>query len=488
MYNFPDAPTTNQQVNNGGASYYYDGVKWVSGMAPVNTITSFNGRVGAVTLTPADLTGASGFLATGGTISGTTTITGNLTVSTSFTLSAAQITGPQFQTGNVTGAANYLLITGGTSTNPATLAAAGSAANLSLPLTPKGTGNVQVTANPLLLAADPTALLHAATKNYVDSRPIAVATVPTYIQNGMFSVAQRGQGPWTTSVTTIDRWRLNVVTDTVSVTQFALADADRTAIGDETARYGFQNVFTGNAAAGAFNEVMQQVEFVNRLSGKTVTISFWARRTAGTAAAVGVNASQNFGTGGSPSATVNVLTTGINIPITASWARYSATIALPTISGKVLGTNLNDHTQIRIGFSSGATFNAFFGNIGVQSGTVQIWGVQVQDGGAAGPFWKADPSIDLLQCQRYYQTGVAGLLGYFATTSGYAMGAYFSLPVPMRTTPIYVFFQNAGSSGGNGSILSSTPSPQAVFQFLVAATAVGTGNVYGTFTATADNF
>ena len=94
------------------------------------------------------------------------------------------------------------------------------------------------------------------------------------------------------------------------------------------------NTFTGNAGAGAFNAVTQQIEDVRRLAGKTVTVSFWAVAGAGTPK-LGVSLNQIFGTGGSPSAYVP--TAGQAVTLTTSLARYALTFTLPSVAGKTLG-------------------------------------------------------------------------------------------------------------------------------------------------------
>src|SRR4029077_16418747 len=99
---------------------------------------------------------------------------------------------------------------------------------------------------------------------------------------------------------------------------------------------------------------------VRRLGGKTVTISFWAQASA--ALKLGINMSQIFGTGGSPSSGLWALATGNAITLTTGWARYSTTITLPSVSGKTLGTNGNDYTGLMFFCSAGATNNATAGN------------------------------------------------------------------------------------------------------------------------------
>ena len=256
------------------------------------------------------------------------------------------------------------------------------------------------------------------------------------IHNSAFTIAQRGAGPWTTSSYTLDRWSISTTLDGISITRQVLADADRTAIGDEAAIYAFQNVFTGNAGASAYHNLAQNIEGIRRLAGKTVAFSFWAKAASGTPK-LGLNMVQNFGTGGSPSAAAWINATGQAVTLSTTWTRYVVTFAVPSSTGKTLGTNGDDNTGASFFFSSGATVNSIAGNIGVQSGTVQLWGVQLeiaQPGQTQPtPLEKRDPVLELQQCQRFYQFGYFTMGAYGTTTA--ANTGYGTFPVTMRATP-----------------------------------------------------
>ena len=228
------------------------------------------------------------------------------------------------------------------------------------------------------------------------------------IHNPMMAVAQRGGGPFTAfAAYTLDRWYLNGNLDTASVIYATLADSDRSQIGDEAANACLQNTFTGNAGAAAFNSVSQYIEGVRRLAGKSVTVSFWARAWAGTPK-LGINLYQSFGTGGSPSAGGWVLATGAAVTLSTTWTRYSTTVAMPSVAGKTLGTNNNDSTVLVFPHSSGSNSNAIYGNIGVQSGTVQLWGIQLEIAAPGQtqptPLERIEYADDLRHCQRFFET------------------------------------------------------------------------------------
>jgi hypothetical protein len=300
------------------------------------------------------------------------------------------------------------------------------------------------------------------------------------IHNPLFYVAQRGAGPWTTNgVYTLDRWFLTFVADTNSASQLTLTDGYRTAIGDEAAQFGLQNTFAGNAAAGAYSQFLQRIEKVQRLSGKTVTLSFWA--SAGAAGLrLGANITQVFGTGGSPSAAVVV--NGQSVTLSTSIARYNLTFAIPSSVGKTFGTNGDDWTQAVFWFSSGATNNVAAGNIGVQSGTIVLWGVQLEIGSVATPLEKPDPRYDLDNCRRFYQTWGPDLVSGYVGAPNPVYG-YRTLSPPMRVTPTCVF---SGTSYSNASGLSFTATGAGGAQFTINAAAAGVAYSQSTVALSAD--
>lgn len=299
------------------------------------------------------------------------------------------------------------------------------------------------------------------------------------IHNPLFNIAQRGMGPFNTNgAYTLDRWELFFALDTIGVQPVALADAQRTAIGDEAATQAMAISVIGNAGASAFSCVNQYIEGVRRLAGKTVTVSFWAYATTGSPK-IGVAATQQFGSGGSPSA--DVLINGTATPaLTNSPVRYSITFTYPSVAGKTLGTNGNDSSRLGLFFSCGATYNTFAGGIGVQSATFVLWGVQLEVGSVATPLEKPDPRYDLSNCQRFFHVGWLQQGGY-NVNAGPGLSAY-TLPVTMHHAPTLVpYFTfavctlNNFSASGSGNL-----------GLTVTATATGTYLCYGNFTASAD--
>jgi len=294
------------------------------------------------------------------------------------------------------------------------------------------------------------------------------------VHNSMFNVNQRGTGPFNTTSYTSDRWFVYANIDTISTNIITLSDADRTAIGDDAAANALSITFTGSATGGAYSGYAQKVENVRRSAGKTVVLSFWARVASGTPRLL-IQYEQYFGTGGSPSATV-ITSLGLTAPLSTTWTRYViGPTALPSVAGKTLGTNGDSYVSLTHILSSP-------GSPGTQSGTLQLWGVQLEIGSVATQLEKISYDDDLRHCQRFYQVlqGVTASYGLIGST----VAGMVSFPVTMRAPPTFVLITmsdvNVSSptynavAGNSGMWLGGVP------------TATGGFILNRNFTATAD--
>jgi hypothetical protein len=302
------------------------------------------------------------------------------------------------------------------------------------------------------------------------------------IHNPLFNIQQRGQGPWTVSANyTADRWRMWLNGGTQSTSVITLTDADRSAIGDEAARYGLQAVVTGGTAVGNNQGFSQQIETIRRLSGKTVTISFYAKASV-SGLKVGVGVWLNMGSGGSPSANRGL--NGVLVPITTAWANYSVTLAVPSTAGLTFGTNGDDSFETDF-YLSDHDASVYSGALGVQSGTFTLWGVQleVQTPGhtAPSPLEKIDPVQDLQRCQRFFQIGSA--LNWGGASGVVSIYSTVSLPVRMRATATCTFVIGSTPNVTGGQVYGQDPGSLTLAGSTQAAGGYGLST---TFTASAD--
>jgi hypothetical protein len=269
------------------------------------------------------------------------------------------------------------------------------------------------------------------------------------IINGDFTINQRAFTSTTTSTAYgFDRfqWSFTGGTNTYSAQTFTPGAAP--VAGYEATNFARVET-TGQSAVGDFCYLFQKIEDVRTFAGQTVTFSFWAKASSGTPN-VGISIEQQFGAGGSPVVVVN----GGVKAITTSWARYSATIAIPSVSGKTIGSA----PRLIAGLftSAGTTLSgAGYPAVGIQNTTIDFWGIQVEAGSVATAFQTATGTIEgeLAACQRYYYriTQTANnepLSGYGNAISTTAIEFIIPNPVSMRVSPISVDSANLAAGDG----------------------------------------
>jgi len=248
------------------------------------------------------------------------------------------------------------------------------------------------------------------------------------IINGDFNINQRGFSSVTTSGTyTFDRFVTNFSGGTVTFTPQTFTPGAAPVSGYEATN--FLQIVTSGQSASNYASIGQKIENVRTFAGQTVTLSFWAKATSGTPK-IGWYALQNFGSGGSSAAAAYA---GYTENLSSSWARYSITYAVPSISGKTIGTSSSLDNYLMV--SDGA------GTQGIQNNTFQIWGVQIENGSTASDFQTATGTLqgELAACQRYYyrtSTDAAyRTYGMGQVTSTTKALISVNLPVTMRVRP-----------------------------------------------------
>jgi hypothetical protein len=275
------------------------------------------------------------------------------------------------------------------------------------------------------------------------------------IINGDFFVNQRAFTSITTTATFgFDRWSCSIAGDgtaTYSAQTFTPGAAPVAGYeGTNFARF----VTTGQTTTTTRTNWLQSIEDVRTFAGNTVTVSFWAKAATGTPK-MSIEMTQFFA-GGSPT----VIIDGGRITLSTSWARYSVTLAIPSVSGKTI--NAGSNIGLLLWVSGGSDFNARIGSMGIQSNTFDIWGVQVEAGSIATPFQTATGTIqgELAACQRYYWRGGGDAayqnfgLGYGSST-GLAT-IYVQFPVFMRTAPSAIEFSTLAIFDGQTVISASS--------------------------------
>ena len=355
---------------------------------------------------------------------------------------------------------NAIDTTMATMTPKSTFTAKGSIAAATAASTP---ANLAVGADGTLLTADSSA---AAGLSYQSN----FAAGKNKIINGDFRVWQRGTSftpPNSAEVYNADRFLTtrNGTGATVTVSQQTFTAGTAPVAGYE-GQYYLRFAQSVAGTGGTFNGFNQRIEDVRTFAGQTVTISFWAKASAGLTLSYLV-LNQNFGAGGS----ATVTNSATNPTFTTSWARYTATIAIPSISGKTIGTS--SFLDFALGFPSNA----------VQ--TIDLWGIQVEAGSVATAFQTAtgNPASELAACQRYYYrlapAYTASRLGMLQCDSTTQTEAVIPFPVALRVVPT-ALEQSGTAADYSVRVAGVNTTCSAVPAFLGGNTFNGTINLYVT--------
>lgn len=246
--------------------------------------------------------------------------------------------------------------------------------------------------------------------------------------NGNFDIWQRGTSFTLTtgSAYTADRFIVGAASGSVTQQSFTLGQTD--VPGNPT--YFAKWTLSSNSQNYEF---VQKIENVRTFAGQTVTLSFYARQPTGSTA-ISARLVQDFGTGGSPSSIV-VTSVGA-VSLTANWQRFTFTVAVPSISGKTIGTDNNSSLWVSFQITNTAT------------GEIDFSQMQIETGSVATPFERRPYGTELMLCQRYYYRATTGTLfnqlafcNIRTTTSHYA---FMQLPVLMRANPASVTYNSVG--------------------------------------------
>lgn len=298
---------------------------------------------------------------------------------------------------------------------------------------------------------------------WVESRSAIISDgyySPNYVINGGMDVWQRG-----TSFTnpannayTADRWQVqhNGTGATRTISQQAFSPG--TNLGQDESASFFRYAVSVAGSGNTYNGLLNKIEDVRTLAGKTVTFSFWAKADA--TRNVTFDIERGFGSGGS-SQTNTVIGT---VSLSTSWARYSLTTTIAALTGLTVGAN--SYVAVRWQLPAGTSF------------TVDIWGVQLEEGSVATPFRRNANSLqgELAACQRYYEKSyhlntppftntTDGLFTFYGTSDGASnavapvrfavpkRSASYTLTTYTTTTSGQMGYQRSGVSGTASSIL-----------------------------------
>ena len=276
------------------------------------------------------------------------------------------------------------------------------------------------------------------------------------IINGGMQTKQRPSASFTATGYTLDRWRLVLGTSAACT----ITQQKNTIAQDDT--NGYSLTWARGTVGSTPSTLGQRIEDVRTLAGKTVTVTFEAYALAATDIAVGFV--QSFGTGGSPSADVNIAEQTIAIGTTKQ--RFSRTFAIPSIAGKVLGSGGNDFLNMY--------FSRAIGSANPTT-TIIISRVSVVEGDAtqeADPFSARNIATEQELCDRYYQFTNSILFGGYGA-AGATLFMTMIRRVRMRAAPATAAINISGVSNVTTLVLSNNSLDAAGFSVTVVATGTG---------------
>lgn len=123
-----------------------------------------------------------------------------------------------------------------------------------------------------------------------------------------------------------------------------------------------------------------------------VRVAFWAKWDGAGPASVLSTLKQNFGTGGSPSATVS--TAAGNAALTATWKQFSFFVALPSVAGKTFGTSGDDALALEL-------------TLPLSVGELSIAQFKIEPGTQHSRYIRRDLAEEEHLCSRYVQSVTA---------------------------------------------------------------------------------
>lgn len=248
---------------------------------------------------------------------------------------------------------------------------------------------------------------------------------------------QRGGNPYAItagdgSVYTLDQWLANAGGPGGSINVTAVSLVQGTA-GNPDASTNALQMQQVIAATSSQPYIAQRVARLNMFSGRTVTVSWYARATSGSPQAITPEVRQVFGTGGS--ADVSIL--GNPQAIDGDWARYEASFDVPSDTGKVYG-------------SGGVCLEVRFYTPLSSTPTIQFTQMQLEIGSSATPIETRNRFFELQLASGFYQKSYslnvapASLTDSGAITFEASPGSQVNpahrLLLPMRAIPTITWY------------------------------------------------
>jgi hypothetical protein len=270
-------------------------------------------------------------------------------------------------------------------------------------------------------------------------------TLPGYnhIINGNFDIWQRGASQTGNGYGSDDMWKNDSIGTTKihSYQPFTLSETFPD--GTPCPRAFSRTVATSVVGSPNFCIKYQHIENLQNLAGRKYVLSFYAKSNSSNFMAIEII--RQFGSGGTPS-THGYGDIVKKIQLTTTWKRYQIQLDIPSITGKILGTNNNDSLMVVFWFDSGTNFDLRNDLLGHQSGTFDIACVSLMNGSSISPITRRLPKEELLLCQRYYEEFGVNFFRPTLTTNFGGFRVVRKFVVEKRTVPVIGLYMDANKT------------------------------------------
>ena len=236
----------------------------------------------------------------------------------------------------------------------------------------------------------------------------------------------------------------------------------------------------GYTMDGSFVALVQDIDDVNTLEGKTCTLSFWAKSDIANQRVAPV-LKQCFAGGTASTLLIQGSTGHLGHTLDNTWRQYKTSFNVPSIEGQPLtnfGSSGDDALQLQLLLQAnsgkagtGVTFElgglrTAAGQSKGLTGNISFSQVQLEQGSSSTEFDKENPVTEIFECGRFYQktynlddapgtdTNYAGMHSLNYRTTGVDTVTHHEFVPPMKSTPTVTVYDAGGNinktSNGGG--------------------------------------
>ena len=296
----------------------------------------------------------------------------------------------------------------------------------------------------------------------VDAQMFATVANRNLLYNAAIQVAQRGTSTasiTTTNYYTADRWQHGV--ETMGTWTSTIENDAPTGSGFRKSLKMLCTTADASPAAGdnvAIQQLLegQDLQAIRKgtSSAQSISVSFWVKSNR-----TGTYIAELYDFDNTRQCSKSYV-----INATATWEYKTVTFPADTIGA--LDNDASQSLMLKLWLGAGSTFssgtlnqtwasvtaaNRAVGQVNVASAINNYWqitGVQMTIGAVAPPFQFKAFQQDLAECQRYYiQDSLKARFTFWMGGDAYMDSNMYTFPVSMRSSPVMVIRDNAGTAG-----------------------------------------